>query len=236
MRKLSVGRPTVPGMNAIEHAPEQDRRPHTLLERHLVVGAHTYQITASGTGDEQVHLHLSGWDADGAAVGEFSGGISPTDLPAVADALASTLAGLVALRAAPALPRRLQAGRVTGGGTGPGAAPRVAELPKRHPNQGTRWSAEDDDRLLARFHEGATERTLIEEFGRSRGGIRARLETLGVVEPGSTPLYRDRLPAPRTAAITEAERPPGTDAAGGPEVSLRGDHPDRGPAGLNPEE
>lgn len=195
---MSVGGPTVPGMNAMEHAPEQDRRSHTLMERHLVVGAHTYQITASGTGEDEVRLHLNGWDADGSAIGELSGGISPADLPAVADALTSTLAGLVALRTTPAGARRTSMTR-TAAGPGSGGS-RVAELPKRHPNQGTRWTAEDDARLVGRFQEGAAERTLIDEFGRSRGGIRARLETLGLIEPGSTALYRDRLPTRKAPA------------------------------------
>jgi hypothetical protein len=163
-------------MNDIEYAPELDRRPHTMLERHLTVGAHTYQITASGTGEENVSLAISGWDPDGQVVGEISGGISPQDLPAVAEALTSTLAGLVALRSR---------GRVA-------KATAVAEKPKRYPNRGARWSEEDDDRLLARFREGARERDLMEEFGRSRGGIRARLETLGEIEPGTGSLHRDR--------------------------------------------
>ncbi|WP_067497662.1 hypothetical protein [Actinoplanes sp. TFC3] len=151
-------------MNDIEYAPELDRRPHTMLERHLTVGAHTYQITAYGTGEDNVSLTLAGWSPDGQVVSEISGGISPLDLPAVADALTSTLAGLVALR------NQGKAGS-TGG-----------EKSKRYPNRGSRWSAEDDERLLARFREGTDERTLMEEFGRSRGGIRARLESLGEFE------------------------------------------------------
>ncbi|AGL15294.1 hypothetical protein [Actinoplanes sp. N902-109] len=162
-------------MTDIGYAPELDRRPHTMLERHLTVGAHTYQITASGTGEETVSLALSGWSSDGQVVSEISGGISPHDLPAVAAALTSTLAGLVALH---------DQGKAAGT-----AAP---AKPKRYPNRGSRWSPADDERLLARFREGARERELMEEFGRSRGGIRARLETLGELEPGTGGVLRAR--------------------------------------------
>ncbi|GAA2464704.1 hypothetical protein [Winogradskya humida] len=163
-------------MNDIEHASEHDRRPHTMLERHLTVGAHTYQITATGTGEEQVSLVLAGWDPDGKVVSQISGGISPHDLPAVADALTSTLAGLAALRV-----QRKQA-----------KATVVTDKPRRYPNRGARWSDTDDDRLLALFREGATERALMEEFGRSRGGIRARLESLGELESDTGSVYRER--------------------------------------------
>jgi hypothetical protein len=163
-------------MNDIEHAPEHDRRPHTMLERHLTVGAHTYQITATGRGEEQVSLVLAGWDPDGKVVSEISGGISPHDLPAVADALTSTLAGLAALRI-----QRKQA-----------KATVVTDKPKRYPNRGARWSDTDDERLVTLFREGATERVLMEQFGRSRGGIRARLESLGELESDSGSVYRER--------------------------------------------
>ncbi|WP_305789369.1 hypothetical protein [Symbioplanes lichenis] len=202
-------------MTDTKYAPEFDRRAHTQLERHLVVGANTYEISASGTGDETVRLHLTGWGPDGATVGEISGGISPRDLPEVAEALSSTLAGLVALRAKRA-PR-------------PAAA--TDDRPKRHPNQGTRWSAEDDERLLTRWGEGAGERSLMLEFGRSRGGIRARLESLGAIEPGTTILYRDRpvggpRPAsaktPATGPDQAAQKPSGQEAVSTPRKSEQG--------------
>ena len=155
-------------MDDIEYQPENDRRPHTALERHLTVGPHVYQITASGTGDERISLAVLGWDAEGAVVSEISGGISPSDLPAVTDALTSTMAGLAAFR-------RQRPSPVTS------AAPPLADRQRRHPNQGTRWSTEDDERLAARHREGASQRELMEEFGRSRGGITARLEYLGLI-------------------------------------------------------
>ena len=155
-------------MDDNEYPPDSDRRPHLALERHLTVGPHVYQITASGTGDDRVGLTLVGWNPAGEVVSEISGGISPADLAPVADALTSTLAGLAALRR-----QRLSAA--------PGPAAATGPLPKRHRNQGVRWSAEDDERLAARHRAGAGPKELMGEFGRSRGGIIARLEHLGLI-------------------------------------------------------
>lgn len=160
-------------MDDNEYPPDSDYRPHLNLERHLTVGPHVYQITASGTGDERVGLTLVGWNPAGEVVSEISGGISPADLTPVADALTSTLAGLAALRR-----QRLS--------SAPGQAA-AGPLPKRHRNQGVRWSAEDDERLAARHRAGAGPKELMGEFGRSRGGIVARLEHLGLIAAdGST--------------------------------------------------
>jgi hypothetical protein len=96
-------------------------------------------------------------------VSEISGGISPTDLPSVADVVSATLAGLVALHTvAPARSgRRL--------------------------NHGARWTDEDDARLIERHRQGATQRELMDEFGRSRGGIRSRLIHLGELTEDGRP-------------------------------------------------
>ncbi|MEV8507884.1 hypothetical protein AB0368_24105 [Actinoplanes sp. NPDC051475] len=161
-------------MNDNEYTPDLDRRPHTQLDRHFTSGGNTYQVTASGTGDERIRLTVTGWDPGGEVVSEISGGILPADLLAVADALTSTLTGLAALRARGKPPVALK------------------EKPKRYPNRGARWSPEDDERLVARYREGVGFGELMEEFGRSRGGIRARLESLGeiAVEEGSGFLAR----------------------------------------------
>jgi hypothetical protein len=158
-------------MDTNEFAPEQDRRPHTQLDRHFTTGSNVYRITACGTGDDPITLTLIGWGPDGETVSEISGGISPLDLPDVTQALSSTLAGLSALR------NQRKPARA------------AEEKPKRYPNRGARWSPEDDERLIARYRAGAGERALMEEFGRSRGGIRARLESLGEIMPSGTPAY-----------------------------------------------
>jgi hypothetical protein len=64
----------------------------------------------------------------------------------------------------------------------------------RYPNQGARWTPEADQRLIARYREGARPRDLMEEFGRSNGGIRARLEYLGELPAPES----SRAPAPAT--------------------------------------
>jgi hypothetical protein len=178
-------------MDDNEYPPESDHRPHLSLERHLTIGKHVYQLSASGTGDERVGLSLVGWGATGEVVSEISGGISPADLAPVADALTSTLAGLATLRRqrlAPAVPAPATAAP-------PGARQR------RHRNQGARWSAEDDERLAARHRAGARPRDLMEEFGRSRGGIVGRLEHLGLITPDGVPVASA---GDATEVVTEA--------------------------------
>jgi hypothetical protein len=149
--------------------------PHIAIDRQVVVGDTQFLITASGSGGRRIDLAVVGCDRDGLVVSEISGGISPRDLPAVADVLTSTLAGLVALhehhRSTPA------AGR-------------------RRPNHGARWTPEEDARLAARHRAGASQRELMDEFGRSRGGIRARLEHLGLIETAA--------PAPPAGRRAEA--------------------------------
>ena len=144
-----------------EPPAEVPQQPHLALDRQLTVGEHQYLVTASGGGARRIDLALVGCDSEGRVVSEISGGISPDDLPAMADVLTTTLAGLVALRAPqpPPPPRR------------------------RPPNQGLAWTADDDERLIERHREGATAKQLMDEFGRSRGGIRARLERLGEITP-----------------------------------------------------
>jgi hypothetical protein len=54
--------------------------------------------------------------------------------------------------------------------------------PADAPNQGSRWSLEDDAHLTSRWEQGADVEQLSEEFGRGSGGITARLVRLGLVE------------------------------------------------------
>jgi hypothetical protein len=139
-------------MDDYEYAPEGSRPARLVLDRHLTLGRNRnrYRLTASSTGDQQIGLTMTGRDDDGVVVSEISGGISLDDLPGVAELMSSALAGLVAV-CRPAPP----------------------------PKQRVRWSPEDDARLVRRFREGAPEPTLMAEFSRSRGAIRARLERLG---------------------------------------------------------
>ena len=155
------------------------------LDRRLVLGETDYQVTAFPTDDHRIDLCIVSSDGDGHVVSEISGGIAPSDLTGLTDVLTSTLAGLIAMTRAPA--------------PVPAGPPPDRRL--RHPNQGVRWTPEDDERLVARYRAGARPRDLMAEFGRSNGGIRTRLEYLGELAPGGR--WR---PAPATAPTHE---PPG---------------------------
>jgi hypothetical protein len=137
------------------------------LDRRLVLGEIDYQVTAFPTDDHRIDLCIVSSDRDGQLVSEISGGIAPSDLVALTDVLTSTLAGLIAMTRPPAPAR-------------PPSAPR-----DRPPNQGARWSPADDAQLIDRYQAGARLRDLADEFGRGSGGVRARLEFLGVLAPGA---------------------------------------------------
>ncbi|HET6533028.1 MAG TPA: hypothetical protein VFH03_20760 [Actinoplanes sp.] len=150
-------------MDDNRYLPEEADPPHITIDRHLIVGDTQFLITASGTGGRRIDLAVVACDREGRVVSEISGGISPTDLPSVADVVSATLAGLVALHTV--TPTR--AGRRL--------------------NHGARWTDEDDARLIERHRQGATQRELMDEFGRSRGGIRARLIHLGELTEDGRP-------------------------------------------------
>jgi hypothetical protein len=108
-----------------------------------------------------------------------------------------------------------------------------AEAPppvKRYRNQGVRWTDEDDQLLITRHRAGARPKQLMEEFGRSRGGITARLEHLGLITPSGTATRRwpittgsarsegrTGIPddAPAAPHDSEPESGPGSDPAAG---------------------
>jgi hypothetical protein len=131
--------------------------PQLSLERRVTVGATEFLITADGELDTRIRLAVVCCGPDGGSTSEISGGISPRDLSAVAEVLTQTLAGLVALH----------------------QEHRVSVARRRAVKHGVRWSAEDDETLVARHRAGASPRELTVEFGRSLGSIRARLEHLG---------------------------------------------------------
>ena len=134
------------------------------LDRRLVLGEIDYQVTAFPTDDHRIDLCIVSSDREGRVVSEMSGGIAPSDLTALTDVLTSTLAGLIAMTRPPMSTSRFP-----------------AATRDRPPNQGIRWTAADDARLVDRYRAGARLRDLTDEFGRSSGGVRARLEILGVL-------------------------------------------------------
>jgi hypothetical protein len=181
------------------------------LDRRLVLGEIDYQVTAFPTDDHRIDLCIVSSDGDGQVVSEISGGIAPSDLTGLTDVLTSTLAGLIAMTQ-PAHSSRSPAARRD-----------------RPPNRGTRWSGPDDERLLSHYVAGARLRDLADEFGRTPGGIRARLEFLGAL-PATAPWppATDRsAPTARPASTPSAlTAPPSAQPAIGPSAAT--------PAGDNP--
>ncbi|GAA4599389.1 hypothetical protein BJY16_003058 [Actinoplanes octamycinicus] len=137
------------------------------LDRRLLLDETDYQVTVFPTEDRRLDLCIVSSDADGQVVSEISGSLAPADLAGLTEVLASTLAGLIAM-------------------TGPpGAGPARVPAPRHHPpNRGARWTPADDERLRARYRQGAGQAELATEFGRTTGGVRARLEHLGEIPPG----------------------------------------------------
>lgn len=170
------------------------RKAPITLDRRLLIGETDYQVTAFPTDDQRIDLCIVSSDGDGQVLSEISGGLSPDDLVGITDVLTSTLAGLIALTSPPLSTR----------------ADPPPERRGRHPNQGARWSEEDDTRLLTRYREGARSRDLIDELGRSAGGIRARLEHLGELAPGAP--WRSATPTPPTTTPSPTATQPPTAA------------------------
>ena len=148
------------------------------IDRRLRFGETDYQVTVFPAEDSRLDLCIVSSDGDGRAISEISGGLAPSDLPGMTDVLTSTLAGLIAM-------------------TRPGSAARPAPTGRgRPPNLGARWTPEEDTRLIDRHRAGARLTLLAEEFGRSSGGIRARLEHLGEIPPGGRWQQPPPAPAP----------------------------------------
>ncbi|MFG1608452.1 hypothetical protein [Actinoplanes sp. NPDC049265] len=156
-------------MDENRYQPPEAPLPDLSLERQITIGDTQFLITATGGIDTRINLAVVGCDRDGRVLSEISGGISRANLPMLAEALSSTLAGLVALH---------------------GQHHRATVRRRRPANHGVRWRRADDEHLIARHRDGASRRELADEFGRSPAGIRARLEHLGELDrpdPAPTP-------------------------------------------------
>ncbi|MCI2420831.1 hypothetical protein MOQ72_25610 [Saccharopolyspora sp. K220] len=134
------------------------------------VGQHTYGINARGepASDDQpasVAVEFTGADADGRIVAEGNLLIAIDGLSDASAFLTRTLDGLAALHA-------------------PWTAGRGRSRP-RPPNAGRPWSEADGERLRERWLSTVGEsgsrliEELGEEFGRTRGAVRAQLPRMG---------------------------------------------------------
>ena len=63
------------------------------------------------------------------------------------------------------------------------AAYRVEEIRKDHPNAYAKWTSEEDELLISRFKMGTDIHDLAAIHHRKVGGIRSRLQKLGLVQP-----------------------------------------------------
>jgi hypothetical protein len=57
----------------------------------------------------------------------------------------------------------------------------VEEIREDYPNAFKKWTPKDDRQLVTKFHDGLDLLELSQMFGRQPGGIRRRLQTLGLV-------------------------------------------------------
>lgn len=69
---------------------------------------------------------------------------------------------------------------------------RSAELREVHPNAGTPWTREEDEKLKQETSDSTTVSTLADELGRSEGAITSRQLRLGLTR--NEPIYRDEHP------------------------------------------
>jgi hypothetical protein len=63
----------------------------------------------------------------------------------------------------------------------------MKEIREHYPNAFKLWTPQQDERLVAKFHEGLAVIDLAKLFGRQPGGIRSRLKSLGLNEAPRLP-------------------------------------------------
>lgn len=128
------------------------------------------------------------------ATGEVFPADSPYQSPEVIRAL---------FAAQRALEARLQPqGRARNHGAPPQSRPTGVDPDKPNPakpNAGKPWSAEEDKQLLASFDSGKPLADIARDHGRTTGGVRARLEKHGRLEPSPA----SRWPAKEVARAAD---------------------------------
>jgi len=140
----------------------------THVHRHLGIDHRTYEVTAFHDGQGVVEVSLTAW-GDERPIARLAGEVPAVDAVDVGHLLAGALA---AFRDPP--PRDPVP-------TWPVRDPRDHRA--AYPNAGKPWEPADLDLLVARFQEGASVDTLTTELGRTEGGIRSRLQIMGITRP-----------------------------------------------------
>ncbi|MEG3633090.1 MULTISPECIES: hypothetical protein [Micromonospora] len=114
-----------------------------------------------------MHVRFDAIDDQGQTVGLMTGTLRRADLLTVTKAITTTVGGVA----------------VTLGLATPHASLDLDEIRKDYPNAFEPWTADDDRRLIRRFHEGASMAELCSEFGRNVGGISSRLKLHKLTAP-----------------------------------------------------
>jgi hypothetical protein len=139
--------------------PAEAEEPRTAVFRRQIDGGREHFVGVD-VGTELTTVKLTIADAHGLSVGRVAGEI-PTETLSVA----GELLGFAMAAAARA-----------NGGT---SASKLDGKRRQYPNQGARWTPDEEALLTARFADGAEIADLRREFGRSANSIRARLVQLG---------------------------------------------------------
>jgi hypothetical protein len=139
---------------------EQQVRGSDLRRERVAVGDSRYEIELGLTDDGRVSLAALGHH-DGEVIAELSGVLPPSDA-AQLGCLIGWYVSRFDTRPRPAKTLDVEAIRV------------------RHANAYKPWTADDDALLLELHRAGRTLSELAEQFGRHKGGIRSRLNKLGL--------------------------------------------------------
>jgi hypothetical protein len=151
--------------DADEAAATDNNSDDLLVVRETKIDDRTFRLRAHRVTGGRLMISFESHDAGGRDVGSLAGEIPMYDLLPAAEALASLARGTAVIL----------------GQNRAGATTRYDEVRREYPNAWRSWTPQDDDRLRRLHGEGLSVSALSQEFGRRPGGIRARLEKLGLV-------------------------------------------------------
>ncbi|MFB9181505.1 hypothetical protein ACFFX1_25480 [Dactylosporangium sucinum] len=183
------------------------------VHRRLTIDDREYHLVVFDAGDDFVGLRVVGWEGGG-RLADIGGELPLADVPEVTGLLAAVLAGC---RAQP--PDPPPSGPPSAPPSAPSAGTSEHDWWAVHraaaPNAGRPWAPQDLDLLVARFNAGASVKAMTEELGRTEGGVRSRLQLLGLS---------------RSEPSAGSESPGGSEPPGGSEEAPGG--PEGRPGGL----